>query len=123
MEVKSKLLDVFLIEFTSMKMPAIWSKEGCLVRRKEVLLVMFLVVVLFFGRKGAPGAWCLVKDRRSWRGSLVSGEGRCLIRRERSLFLKRREDQEERYLGGNFSKCGGDEVTGWYDAWRSLFCS
>ena len=60
MEVKSKLLDVFLIRFTSMKMPAIWSKEGCLVRRKKVLLVVFLVVVLFFGR-GVPGAWCLVK--------------------------------------------------------------
>ena len=62
------------------------------------------------------GAWCLVfgkEDRRSWRGSLVSGERRCLMRRERSLFLERREDQEERCLGGNFSECGGDEVTGW----------
>ena len=61
MEVKSKLLDVFLICFTPMKMPAIWSKEGCLVRRKKVLLVVFLVVVLFFGREGVPGAWCVVK--------------------------------------------------------------
>ena len=26
MEVKSKLLDVFLIRFTPMEMPAIWSK-------------------------------------------------------------------------------------------------
>ena len=45
-----------------MKMSAIWSKERCLVRRKKVLLVVFPVVVLFFGRKGVPGAWCLVKN-------------------------------------------------------------
>ena len=44
-----------------MEMPAIWSKEGCLVRRKKVLLVVFPVVVLSFGREGVPGAWCLVK--------------------------------------------------------------
>ena len=40
------------------------------------------------------GAWCLVsgeEDRRSWRGSLVSGKRRC-------LFLERREDQKERRL-------------------------
>ena len=45
-----------------MKMPAIWSKERCLVRRKKVLLVVFLVVVLFFGREGVPGARYLVKN-------------------------------------------------------------
>ena len=44
-----------------MKMPAIWSKEGCLVRRKKVLLVVFPVVVLSFGREGVPDAWCLVR--------------------------------------------------------------
>ena len=36
-----------------------------------------------------------------------------LFLEERSLFLERREDQEERCLVGNFSECGGDEVTGW----------
>ena len=36
-------------------------EERCLVRRKKVLLVVFSVVVLFFGREGVPGAWCLVK--------------------------------------------------------------
>ena len=45
-----------------MKMFAIWSKGRCLVRRKKVLLVVFLMVVLFFGREGVPGAWCLVKN-------------------------------------------------------------
>ena len=99
-----------------MKKACFWNgedqKKRCLVRGKKVLLVVFLVVV-FFGQERVPGAWCLVKDRRSWRGSLVPGEGRCLMRRERSLFLERRKDQEERCLGGNFSECGGDEVTGW----------
>ena len=89
MEVKSKLLDVFLIRFTSMKMPAIWSKEGCLVRRKKVLLVVFLVVVLWTRR----GAWCLVfgkEDRRFWRGSLVSGERRRLVKRRSCWFCFKR---------------------------------
>ena len=53
------------------------------VRRKKVLLVVFPVVALFCGQKGVSGA------KRSWRGSLVSGErrhlmkevwGRCLLR-------------------------------------------
>ena len=37
------------------------------------------------------GAWCLVfgkEDRRFWRGSLVSGERRRLMKREWSLFLE-----------------------------------
>ena len=36
-----------------------------------------------------------------------------LFLEESSLFLERREDQEERCLVGNFSKCGEEEVTGW----------
>ena len=88
-----------------MKMPAIWSKEGCLVRRKKVLLVAFLVVVLFWTRRGA---WCLVfgkEDKRSWKGSLVlekeGEEAVGSVSREWSLFLERKEDREERCLGGS----------------------
>ena len=48
-------------------------EEGCLVRRKKILLVVYPVVVLLFGQE------CLVygeEDGSSWRGSLVSGERR-----------------------------------------------
>ena len=40
-------------------------------------------------------------------------ELRVLFLEGRSLFLERREDQEEKCLVGIFSECGGDEVTGW----------
>ena len=96
-----------------MKMPAIWSKEGCLVRRKKVLLVVFLVVVLFFGREGVPGAWCLVKKIEGlgedlWCLEKEEEEAVGSVSREWSLFLERKEsrgfrseDQEERCLGGS----------------------
>ena len=64
--------------------------------------MVFPVVVLFLWTR--RGAWCLVsgeEDRRSWRGSLVSGEIRRLMKREWSLFLERKEDREERCLGGS----------------------
>ena len=51
-------------------------EERCLVRRKKVLLVVFPVVALFFGQKGVPGA------KRSWRGSLVSGERTHLMKKD-----------------------------------------
>ena len=81
-----------------MKMPAIWSKEGCLVRRKKVLLVVFLVVVLFFGR-GVPGTWCLVKKIEGFgedpwwletEGVLKKEEVVGSVSREWSLFLERK---------------------------------
>ena len=50
-------------------------EKRCLVRRKKVLLVVFLVVALFFGQKRVPGA------KRSWRGSLVPGERRHLMKK------------------------------------------
>ena len=68
--------------------------------------MVFPVVALFCGQKGVPGA------KRSWRGSLVSGERRHLMKEvcsvsgvtdgegveERSLFLEQREDQEEKAI-------------------------
>ena len=49
------------------------------------------MVPLFFGQKGAPGA------KRSWRGSLVSGERRHLMKKACSV-LEQREDQEEKAI-------------------------
>ena len=42
-------------------------------KKKKVPLVVFSVVVLFFGREGVPGTWCLVKKNEGAAGGVLGG--------------------------------------------------
>ena len=51
----------------------------------------------------------------TWRaeGADTGEEAVGSVSRRKEPVLERRENQEERCLVGNFSKCGEEEVTGW----------